>query len=55
MDFESFVEEDVYDMPDRNSRVWWTYCSVSDEPDLSEENRQRRDDELERLRAQGQI
>lgn len=55
MDFESFVEEDIYEMPDRGTRVWWTYHSVSDGPDLSEENRQKREDELERLRVEGSI
>jgi len=56
MEFESFVaEEDIYERADRNTRIWWTYQSVSNEPDLCAEDQQRRDDEIERLQADGRI
>lgn len=55
MNFEEFTEERDADYEETLMRQWWTYRSVSDGPDLSEKNRQERDDELERLRVKGMV
>jgi len=52
MNFEEFTEEADVDYEETITRRWWTYRSVNSGPDLSDEKRQERDRELDRLRSE---
>jgi hypothetical protein len=50
MGFEDFVEDNESEHRDH----WWTFRSVNNGPDLSDENRAKRDAEIEILEREGQ-
>jgi len=50
MNFEEFTEEADVEYEDTLTRQWWTYHSVGNGPELSKENRRRRDAEIAELR-----
>lgn len=55
MDFADFAEEDDANDGDTLSGGWWTYSSVANGPDLSDDKRQERDDEIEKMRRESKI
>lgn len=52
MNFEEFTENGDAEYEETLTRQWWTYRSVGNGPDLSDENRQKRDTRIEELRRE---